>query len=104
MSEANFDTYSTPSRDHRLADEIIEIRSFLKTLVSTNSLCRTKYYSRSEDVQKAIDLAEINRRLFTHQLSSNPNHPPEIRFGEVLYNYKDNCSSWGNLKLTYGEP
>jgi hypothetical protein len=142
LSEGDFDNLSTPSRDRRLADEIVYLRNFLKSLVKENnqislddktwqqlklvfpelelpiaaesnvqkksspnslSLCRSKYYSRSENIEKSIDLAEIKRRLFIHRLSSNPNHPPEMRFGEVLTNYKDNCQSWGNLKLTYVE-
>lgn len=141
MSEADFDNYSTPSRDRRLADEIIYLRNFVKTLVqerneislnektwqqlkvvfpqlesdiateSTNqkrvlagsaSFCRVKYYSRRENIEKPIDLAEIKRRLFTDRLSSNPNHPPENRFGEDMAN-KNTCPSWGNLKLTYVE-
>lgn len=141
MSEADFDNYSTPSRDRRLADEIIFLRNFVKGLVrdrseisldektwkqlkvvfpqldadvatesqnqkrslaSSASLCRTKHYSRGENVEKSVDLAEIKRRLFTNRLSSNPNHPPEIRFGEDVP-VKNNCPSWGNLKLNYVE-
>lgn len=142
LSEADFDTYSTPSRDHRLAEEIIELRNFLKKIVAekseislnsktllqlqhifpetekaisiessrqkshgivTTSICRSKYFSRSEKVEKTIDLAEIKKRLFTHRLSSNPNDPPELRFGESPVDYVDNCPSWGNLNLTYVE-
>lgn len=141
MTEEEFDNYSTPSRDRRLADEIIYLRNFLKTLVqernelsldektwqqlkiifpqldltiasesqnqkrtltSSASLCRTKHHSRRENTEKSIDLAEIKRRLFTHRLSSNPNHPPEVRFGEDIL-VKNSCPSWGNLKLTYVE-
>lgn len=141
MSEEEFDNYSTPSRDRRLADEIIYLRNFLKTLVQDRnelsldektwqklkvvfpdltatiatesqnqrltvagaaSLCRVKHYSRREGAEKSIDLAEMKRRLFTNRLSSNPNHPPEVRFGEDV-NVKNSCPSWGNLKLTYVE-
>lgn len=141
MSEAEFDNYSTPSRDRRLADEIIFLRNFVKGLVrdrneisldektwkqlkvvfpqldsdvatesqnqkrslaSSASLCRIRHYSRGENVEKSVDLAEIKRRLFTNRLSSNPNDPPENRFGEDVP-VKNNCPSWGNLKLNYVE-
>lgn len=141
MSEGEFDNYSTPSRDRRLADEIIYLRTFLKTLVqeqnersldkktwqqlkivfpqlevaiamesenqkhtlpNSDALCRVKYYSRSESSEKSIDLAEIKRRLFTNRLSSNPNHPAEVRFGENG-KVENPCPSWGNLNLTYVE-
>ncbi len=142
LSETDFDTYSTPSRDRRLADEIIELRNFIKQIVlerteisldektwlqmklifpnldisiaaesntqksqniSTSSLCRSKYFSRSLMADKSIDLAEIKRRLFTYRISSNPNDPPEVRFGDLIPGYKSECPSWGNLKLNYVE-
>ncbi|MBL7543242.1 MAG: hypothetical protein JNL11_05470 [Bdellovibrionaceae bacterium] len=142
LSEADFDSFSTPSRDKRLADEIIYLRNFLKMLVSekteisldaktwqqlnnvfpnldvsideesrhqkiisvsANSFCKTKYFSRSQNTEHTTDFAEIKRRLFLHRLSSNPNHPPEVRFGDGMGKVTDSCPTWGNLKLNYAE-
>ena len=39
-----------------------------------------------------------------NRFSSNPNDPPEVRFGESVIQYQNHCPYWGNLALTYVEP
>lgn len=139
LNEADFDTYSTPSRDKRLADEFIslkdayrealankdltdealaaqlnkifpqplekisvETKGMLPKPVDGNSICIIKYHSSKSAQDQAIDMAELKRRLFSKTLSSNPNDPEEIRFGEQRET-KDTCPSWGSLELNWNE-
>lgn len=139
LNEADFDTYSTPSRDKRLADEFISLREAYQDALKTkdlnevklsnqlnkifpnpelkiseenkvmqslaideNSICSTVYHSYNEGTNKTIDMAELKRRLFNKTLSSNPNDPEEVRFGEKRP-VKNSCPSWGSLELTWNE-
>jgi hypothetical protein len=136
MNEMDFDTYSTPSRDRRLADELVTLRTaYIETLnakeiltestlaiiqkifpfpelslkeeikamtsgeITNSSTCTISYTSKSAGKNKQIDMAELKRRLFLKKLSSNPNDPEEIRFGDSIKGYTNTCPSWGNLEL-----
>lgn len=139
LNEADFDTYSTPSRDKRLADEFISLKDAYRealankdltdetlavqlnkifpqplkkisiesqemtpTPVDKNSICIIKYHSSKSGQDQSIDMAELKRRLFSKSLSSNPNDPEEIRFGEQR-EIKDTCPSWGSLELNWND-
>lgn len=140
MNEADFDTYSTPSRDKRLADEFISLREAYKEALrktelaegsllflqlqkifpqasesianeskitpeqtlTEHSLCNSQYLSSIDGKTRTIDMSEIKRRLFLKKLSSNPNDPEEVRFGEKSKS-KNSCPSWGQLELHWNE-
>lgn len=142
MSAEDFDTHSTPNKDARLADAILDLRSYYKEIRAKKSLesidkatleklkkifpypdlkvraesqkqtaskfnqysvCPATFQTRLNKEGRKLDLAEIKRRLFLGRLSSNPNDPIEMRFGEYISDYQNSCEVFGDIKLKYNE-
>lgn len=121
MNAAEFDTYSTPSRDERLFDDLMALRQAFReaskmdqqTLRRLRKIYPAVRSSAREEARSmraqgvngdsycvveyrrgvSMDLAEMKRRLFAGAVSNNPNDPVEARWGERRGS--NSCQSWG---------
>lgn len=120
MSYEEYDTYSTPSRDERLFDDLMALRqAFLaaskmdqKTLRRLRKIypaVRSSARSEAQGMRSSrvdgdsycvveyrrgvsMDLAEMKRRLFAGVVSNNPNDDIQARWGERRSS--NSCPSW----------
>ena len=116
MDYANFDAYSTPSRDKALKEfyaEFKEAYAELKTAKELNSVSPDflghleTIFDNNSDGEAAllkacpinyrpgvsISMATLYKRIEANRLSSHPNDTVEIRWGEKT-DPKTNCKAW----------
>lgn len=121
MTYAEYDTYSTPSRDERLFDDLIALRSAFRTASNMDQKTLRRLRKMFPAVQSgaraenqgmraqsvtadsfcvveyrrgvSMDLAEMKRRLFAGAVSNNPNDDIQARWGERRSS--NSCQSWG---------
>lgn len=131
MNEAEYDTYSTPSRDRRVFDDLMALRQAYKKVGAVSEETKRNMDrifpflqdSAAVETQKTktqrvsdlgfctvdipgfqkIDLAEFKRRMFLGMVSSNPNDSLQKRWG-----FNDPatrggaCPNWGTWTPNLG--
>lgn len=114
-TSGDWETYSTPSRDARIKTSFLELKEkvvqflnlyeeqspnldysgddlkadLLDTYVQTTQACQIRY-TKSDGSTKILNFDEIYRRLF--QLSFDPYHCPERRWGETTSRELTTCT------------
>ncbi|RZA09794.1 MAG: hypothetical protein EOP11_00530 [Proteobacteria bacterium] len=103
MNAQEYDDYSTPSRDGQTKAAFEDLAATLKRALKNNEAIDATLREQLQNVfadnasdekgaqicaityakGKTISLGELRRRLFTGMLSSNPNDPLSVRWGEV---------------------